>query len=87
MGSQIPNSVIGATASMIGKYYYSRSKLDTLFMESGAPGEPKRQPPADWSPAILALHYDAAKEKKKQGLAAGLPEIEEPTLDDILNAR
>lgn len=49
-------------------------------------GEPKRQPPADWPPAILALHYDAAQEKKKQRLAAGLPETEEPTLDDILSA-
>lgn len=40
MGRQIPNSVIGATASVIGQHYYSHSKLDTLFMESGAPGEP-----------------------------------------------
>lgn len=40
MGRQIPNSVIGATASVIGKHYYSHSKLETLFMESGAPGEP-----------------------------------------------
>jgi hypothetical protein len=40
MGRQIPNSVIGATASVIGHHYYSHSKLDTLFMEGGAPGEP-----------------------------------------------
>lgn len=39
MGRQIPNSVIGATASVIGKYYYSHSELDTLFMGSGSPGE------------------------------------------------
>ncbi|ERS03151.1 abortive infection family protein [Acinetobacter sp. COS3] len=36
---QIPNSVIGAVASVISNYYYSHSKLDSLFMESGAPGE------------------------------------------------
>lgn len=40
MGRQIPNSVVGATASVIGHHYHSHSKLDTLFMESGAPGEP-----------------------------------------------
>ena len=40
MGRQIPNSVIGATATVIGNHYYSYSKLETLFMESGAPGEP-----------------------------------------------
>jgi len=36
---QIPNSVIGAVASVISNYYYSHSKLNSLFMESGAPGE------------------------------------------------
>lgn len=39
MSQKIPNSVIGAVASVIAKHYYSHSKLDTLFMESGAPGE------------------------------------------------
>ncbi|MGL4767763.1 MAG: abortive infection family protein [Formosimonas sp.] len=40
MSNKIPNSVIGTVASVIGKYYYSHSKLNLLFMESGAPGEP-----------------------------------------------
>ena len=39
MGSIIPNSVIGAVSSVIAAYYYSHSKLETLFMESGAPGD------------------------------------------------
>ncbi len=38
MNSSIPNSVIGAVASVISAHYYSHSQLDTLFMESGAPG-------------------------------------------------
>lgn len=37
---EIPNSVIGAVADVLGGYYYSHSRLNTLFMESGAPGEP-----------------------------------------------
>lgn len=40
MSQNIPNSVIGAVASVIGDHYYSHSRLNTLFMESGAPGEP-----------------------------------------------
>lgn len=39
MSNNIPNSVIGAVASVIASHYYSHSKLDTLFMESGAPGD------------------------------------------------
>ncbi len=39
MVSMIPNSVNGAVASVIGAYYYSHSTLNSLFMESGAPGE------------------------------------------------
>jgi len=35
---EIPNSVIGAVASVIAAHYFSHSTLDTLFMESGAPG-------------------------------------------------
>lgn len=37
---EIPNSVIGAVADVLADYYYSHSKLNTLFMESGAPGDP-----------------------------------------------
>ena len=37
---EIPNSIIGAVADVLGNYYYSHSKLNTLFMESGAPGDP-----------------------------------------------
>ncbi|CAI0900632.1 Uncharacterised protein [Serratia quinivorans] len=40
MTQKIPNSVIGAVASVIAEHYYSHSKLKTLFMESGAPGDP-----------------------------------------------
>ncbi len=39
MSGKIPNSVIGSVASVIAEHYYSHSKLETLFMESGAPGE------------------------------------------------
>ncbi|MCI5078196.1 abortive infection family protein [Oricola sp.] len=35
----IPNSVIGAVSSVLGAYYYSHSRLNGLFMESGAPGD------------------------------------------------
>ncbi|MFC0244228.1 abortive infection family protein [Falsochrobactrum ovis] len=36
---EIPNSVIGTVSSVLGNYYYSHSKLNSLFMESGAPGD------------------------------------------------
>lgn len=39
MSNNIPNSVIGAVSSVIAAHYYSHSKLDALFMESGAPGD------------------------------------------------
>lgn len=39
MPSKIPNSVIGAVASVISAHYYSHSTLNSLFMESGAPGD------------------------------------------------
>jgi len=38
VANTIPNSVIGAVSSVIAAYYYSYSKLNTLFMECGAPG-------------------------------------------------
>lgn len=37
---EIPNSVIGAVAEVIGGYYFSHTRLNTLLMENGAPGEP-----------------------------------------------
>ncbi len=40
MQSNIPNSVIGAVAAVLADYYYSHSTLNTLFMESGALGDP-----------------------------------------------
>ncbi len=49
---------------------YAAYYLDRSF------GEPKRQPPADWPSAILALHDDTAQEHKRRRLATGLPEIE-----------
>ena len=39
MNLNIPNSIIGAVSSVIAGYYYSHSKLESLFMESGAPGD------------------------------------------------
>lgn len=39
MANQVPNSVIGAVSSVIAAHYYSHSKLNALFMESGAPGD------------------------------------------------
>lgn len=38
--TKIPNSVIGSVAEILGDYYYSHTKLNALFMESGAPGDP-----------------------------------------------
>ncbi|WP_374846751.1 putative phage abortive infection protein [Brucella ciceri] len=49
-------------------------------------GEPKREPPAQWPPRILAFHFDADREKRRQRAAAGFPEVEEPTSDEILEA-
>ncbi len=39
MSNDIPNSVIGSVSSVIAQHYYSHSKLNMLFMESGAPGD------------------------------------------------
>jgi hypothetical protein len=39
VANKIPNSVIGAVSAVLAKYYYSHSTLNTLFMESGAPGD------------------------------------------------
>lgn len=36
---QIPNAVIGAVSAVLAAHYYSHSMLNSLFMESGAPGE------------------------------------------------
>ncbi len=38
MIDEIPNSVIGAVSSVIAGHYYSHTKLNSLFMEFGAPG-------------------------------------------------
>ncbi|KGW17831.1 abortive infection family protein [Burkholderia pseudomallei] len=37
--NKIPNSVIGAVSSVLADFYYSHSTLNSLFMESGAPGD------------------------------------------------
>ena len=39
MATKIPNSVVGAVSSVLASHYYSHSRLNTLFMESGAPGD------------------------------------------------
>jgi len=36
----IPNAVISVTSDALGTYYYSHRKLNILFEENGAPGEP-----------------------------------------------
>ena len=36
----IPNPVVAVVAEVLGEHYYSHSKLNTLFMEAGAPGTP-----------------------------------------------
>jgi hypothetical protein len=40
MRQLIPNPVIAVVAEVIGQHYYNHSKLNTLFMEAGAPGDP-----------------------------------------------
>lgn len=35
----IPSSVIAAVSDVLGGYYFSHSRLNTLFMENGAPGD------------------------------------------------
>lgn len=36
---QIPNAVIGAVSAVLAAHYYSHSTLNSLLMESGAPGD------------------------------------------------
>lgn len=40
MRQLIPNPVIAVVAEVIGQHYYNHSKLNTLFMVAGAPGDP-----------------------------------------------
>ena len=39
MPNQIPNSVIGAVSAVLADYYFNHSTLNSMFMESGAPGD------------------------------------------------
>ncbi|MGV3926263.1 hypothetical protein [Citrobacter freundii] len=39
MNNKIPNNVIGAVSSVLSEHYFSHTSLNSLFMESGAPGE------------------------------------------------
>lgn len=39
MDNKIPNSVIGAVSSVLAEHYFSHTALNSLFMESGAPGD------------------------------------------------
>lgn len=39
-GRKIPNPVIAVVADVIGSHYYNHTKINILFQESGAPGEP-----------------------------------------------
>ncbi len=38
--AKVPTPVIAVVGEVIGNYYYSHNRLNTLFLESGAPGEP-----------------------------------------------
>jgi len=37
---RIPNPVVQVVGEILGNHYYSHDRLNTLFMESGAPGDP-----------------------------------------------
>lgn len=37
---KIPNAVCAVVAEVIGQHYYSHTRLNTMFYEAGAPGEP-----------------------------------------------
>lgn len=39
LNQKIPNSVIGAVATVLAAHYYNHSTLNALFMECGAPGD------------------------------------------------
>lgn len=39
MSNKIPNSVIGAVSSVLAAHYYSHARLNSLFLEAGAPGD------------------------------------------------
>ena len=60
MTIRIPNSVIGAVSSVLAEYYYSHSTLDSLFMESGAPGGvPEENCETKCSPWLLRCNDDS----------------------------
>ena len=40
MANSIPSSLIGAVSSVIAAHYFSHSTIESLLMESGAPGDP-----------------------------------------------
>ncbi len=40
MRNTIPNPVVAVVAEVLGQHYYSHSRLNTLFMEAGAPEDP-----------------------------------------------
>lgn len=40
MRQKIPNPVVAVVADVLGEHYYNHGKLNTLFMEAGAPGTP-----------------------------------------------
>lgn len=40
MRQTIPKRVIAVASQVLGEHYYSHNKLNTLFMEAGAPGDP-----------------------------------------------
>ena len=53
--NQIPNSVIGAVSSVIAAFYYSHSRLNSLFMEAGAPGAAPEGNCENKSTRVLAM--------------------------------
>jgi hypothetical protein len=40
MGNTIPNAVCAVVGDVLGSHYFNHTRLNTLFMESGAPGDP-----------------------------------------------
>lgn len=40
MGNTIPNPVCAVVGDVLGSYYYNHTRINMLFMESGAPGDP-----------------------------------------------
>ena len=70
---RIPNPVAVVVGQVLGKHYYNHHRLNTLFIEKGAPGDP---PPGncelkctDWLKRVSA--DDSADASKEQPQVLG----------------